>query len=452
MLNQRPKTIEEAVFQEGLPGRELMIDTSRKFRHEVKRVFTESLRRCGIDAESGYAVLAFGSPRRSEMLPNSDGDCILITPDSDSILRPIFVDALSKLPYDKIDVPSQWTSLEDLSKNASIGSPESDYADVLFISGDPNIRDTFDRGTITEPFFSEDLLLSKLLFQHYFFDFRYDTKFKGNGTNLKYSRGGARDFIYFDWFFDYSQGRLARQNIVSGTPQCYDALDYINNRGLITLKDYHGQRVSMDFIVMVKHLVLEMNKDTTQKGKGYMNVETAERLLQFAPDYFRTLGMLTPLEVVLHFDQSRANIYSLRERVFVHLLGKIGINRQSDLVSVVSYAISERSIPHLIFGIWECGRVYDQGVFTQLFNEFHESDCWMVLASFASSLLISPEQLDTLVRLHAHRSGYEYLIRVAVRNTHVQKQTLGYLLSLPRLALDDDVNDRYREEIVTKLM
>jgi predicted nucleotidyltransferase len=437
----------------------VMHQTSLGLRTELEVIWQDvNAENAGL-LTSGYGLLVFGSPNRAEMLPQSDVDVVVITPDQSSPVRTQLIQRVQSLSYDKIDVPFEWYSLSQLKANALIGSPESDYADTTFIVGTSDINTAHSTEGITDIFFDRSTLQVKLLFQHYFFDYRYATKSAGGGTNLKYSQGGARDFIYFDWYYDYMRGRQARhRSTAEAYPQCFDAIEQLSAMGVLPEEVALQTLGAIDYVGMIKYLALEVNKGTESKGKGFMNQELATRMLASYPDYFMQLGLITPDAVVAYFDVARSVVYRTRTELLGRLFKDVAMDSGITLDGSFDKLTQEQVAD--IYGnsrfgrmaqIWRIHQQKNQEALAVLYQEVKEVPDWMMLASIASSDAVSPFILDDIARRYSHIPGFEYMSRVVIKHPFVQRSTLEYLSSLPRLAIDDGMDLQYREHIRNKL-
>jgi|GEM_PF-5372035 len=443
----------------------VMSNTTEGFKRNIAEVWEDLSYELEPETLEGMGLFAFGSPNRAEMCPQSDVDILFTSTatQADSGLRADVIKRLQALPYDKIDIPP-WENLAVAKNNAVIGSPESDYADATFVAGDQAIGKDYDNLEIKEGFLNRQALQHKLIFQRYFFDYRYSKKDDSMGVNLKYSPGGTRDFIYFDWFYDYQQGLAARIGAETNTPQIYDAINFLGVEGFLPENEVQQLWSAVEHVGFVKHAALELGKGTPQQGKAFMNLPTSIQLLQNYPAYFLSHGLTEPNQTIDFYNSQRQIVYRNRNLLFTHTVQDLAIEKgaewaeqfneanSKDALSVVdqkNYVQADHFVK--LAYIWKANNLADSSSLSRFAAQEKDSLDWNILASLLCSDHLPASAISVFAENQARLPNYEYLTRMIIKNKSTSAHTLQGLLSLPRLALSDIVDGEYRQLIAQKL-
>lgn len=416
---------------------ELMQYTTEHFVNQLVHLWTRLGKEYPQINALGYGLFVFGSPKRVEMLPQSDIDLVVISPESPTkdCLRNIIVNQINELPYDKPDIPP-WHSINDMELYANIGSPEGDYADAKLVIASPAVRQAYKESRVSDIFASCEHLARKLVFHHYFFDYRYRGKITAKGINLKYSPGATRDLIYFDWYHDLQAVVLKNaQPRRNNLPQLEEAIQSLCDEGMVDESEFRQLARAIDFVVFTKHAVLELLRDTASKGKGYMNFSTANALLAYYPDFYQRTGGFTPQALQIVYDRSRTIIYNVRKRIFESVVQRFG--QAQDLQQMIA--------------LWEAIISGNTKQVKLMQKQIRHSTDWHFLAALLTSDQIDPMLIHELATGQATMPGYEYLNRLIIKNMRTSPKTLRMLLQAHSLALSTGVDLEYRNMIINRL-
>jgi predicted nucleotidyltransferase len=425
----RDKT--EIILQDVPDSFLLMEQTSRRLGHELLHIF-EKVR----GEEHGLAVAVFGSPGRYEMLPNSDVDVIIfhnrnVVDSIDKATRAL--QEIRNLPYDKIDTPTEINTPKDLYELSVVNSPDGRIADCNLLATSPLFDPDGFFSKAKESVNNNRARLENLLFSYHFLKFWNTAKQDPEGVNLKYSEGGSRDFIYFDWAADFlTKGHVTAESRTQEKPALLFALPVVI--------EYVGEDTAVkkiaeaiDIINACKHWALEISKQPDGHFDGILSNITAQKILS---DFVRQA--IHPKELMTVHSTARKQISRLKDAVYVKLKEDYLLPHESDFDDMrIVDSIWMKEVPHELRD-----RTY--------LNLLERKD-WISVASVACQLDASAEILDTIFNMAVEKRGFEYIFRILIKHPNTGQATLRKMSELPALALDESIDIRYRHNLVQRL-
>lgn len=411
---------------------EVMVYESNILFQKIRDVFYNIEIEFGSEKLEGIALFVFGSPNRLELVKGGDIDAFLISPPGSEEIRIRIIEELTKLLYDKIDIPD-WNSLEQVSIASLSNSPEGDYADASFIAGDAAVLKEYQDRGIRARFFHRTNLLLKIIFHFHFWDLKYERS-NEMGINLKYSHGGTRDILFIDWVHDLLSEGNSRNNLNSSEPQIVGAIRYFKDLGIISYEEASKILDAINTVNVIKYLSLELNLGTPQQGEGYLNPELAARLLS-SPELESQFSDI--YELATAYNNARSIIYSFKCKLY-------------DYVYNLSWGDDAVYHKELIQSLWTDKGNGDYSYLESLVC-CDLSKVWYIVASILCLEHTPSFVIDTIARSFVSQSGFEYLTRLMILHANTSLSTLNFLNSLPTLALAPETELKYRKLLFKRL-
>lgn len=428
---------------------ELSLDTFEMMAKETESLFVDiqsAYDKAAIQHEphelENLAVFVFGSPNRSELVKCGDIDAFIISDNQSASFRNTLYTELSKLNYDKLDIPP-WTNFEPILELASTGSPEADYADARFVAGDPKIAKEYKNLGFLEYFTSVNHVLPKIVFHYFFWKHKYKGSSDQRGINLKYSEGATRDNLFFDWYYDLLQGTKSRDEIELFIPQIQSALKYFEDQKIFETSNNYSILKDISVVNLVKAYGLVSVENTSDKGEAYMKLSFAKRLFDEFPEVFGDYK--NPEEFLREYNISRKRIREYKDKVFENIENSLENGNKSD--PLINYC-------KRIIDIWRNnGRISVASI--QLDLKHLDSlglNPWYYLASILCQSETNPDVIDHIAQSYLNKPENEYLTRLIIKHPNSRRETLSLINNLPRLALAPQTEIKYRNIISKRLV
>jgi predicted nucleotidyltransferase len=412
----------------------LMGKTSLRLMQDLKNIYH------AIDGKKNDVTMAvFGSPARYEMLPLSDVDVLLFTNDDTNQDNKYIIDKakilIKSLPYDKIDIPiGKFSDVNNLVDLALSNSPDGHVVKTCLVEGRAERRAVQELNKARDISDRKKMLLENLIFDHHYINYRAHQKHNPLGANLKYSRGGSRDIIYFDWASDYLTGAKTSSRARStGVPQIKYSVPIVC--------DYIGEQDTQDNLVKsinvintVKNQALTLKK---QGGHfdGLMSEETAKQLL-FNYDY-RNAGDVNGL--ISAHELARSIIASIKQKIYNKTIKDIDC--KLDETEDVKYLLS-------IDSIWNNS---DPNKRDEIIKSLLERGRWVDVATVICQDNADADSIDRAVAIALKKPAYAHILRIAAKHVNTASETLYKILASNQVAGDEDVDRRYRDIIIKRL-
>ena len=405
----------------------LMQVTSRQAINDLKRIYDE------IDGKKHDLIIAvYGSLARYEMLPMSDIDVLLFANDS-SIVN-IAKEKIRQLQFDYIDFPSEsFVKLDNLKQFALSNSPDGHIVKLCIVGGDSESEKYKEVVKIRDISNNPQLLLENLVFDYNYFNYRVQQKLNPLGENLKYSYGGTRDFVYFDWFSDFiTSGNVSRKSRVKAIPQIQYSIPIIC--------EYLGRKEEQEklfncinFVNTIKNQALLLKK---QGGyfDGIMGLATARELL-YNYDYE---NIPNELELIKLHTYARSIVFQYRQMLYNKIIEQLRLHSHN-----LEYC------KHLvdIADIWSGNTEMRNEVIQNLLSNGRWSDVATVVCQESASSL----NIDYAVSLAFQKPEYSHLLRIAIKHPNTSNQTLKRILYNHQIAGCEDIDRRYQKILNERL-
>ena len=413
----------------------LMAKTSLTLTQELDNIYHHNV----ADSQKigGVVLGVFGSGERNEMLPYSDVDTAIFTSDNKTI------DSLSAdiraLPYDKIDIPiAENFNVSKLLRFAEENSPDSHSLHLKIIGAEAPAETLDGLGRIKETLTSRKSYLENLVFDYHYLKYRAGKKGNEKTPNLKYSNGGPRDMLYLDWAASYfTNNGTNKKADMNKIPRIKYSIDELSDE----VPEVAAEELlwSINTVNTVKHHALEI---LHQGGKfdGVLSDLTCKDLLNNY-DYggVRDVG-----ELKNQYSLARSAIRFTKDAVYNKVLKELSddefgsdfSNRMRDIDMIWTHKSeldsSSRSRELIMDRLMCDGR-------------------WSSVATVVAQDDANEKQIDMAVDLASETPSFSHIFRIVAKHPNVSRNTLQRLLRFNEIALDDDVNSRYRKIIQERL-
>ena len=387
--------------------------------------------------EHGLTFAVFGSPARYEMLPQSDVDVLLVSEYGQE--NTAYADArqaLAELPYDKVDLPhTQMITDGEFRSYAASNSPDSHTARALVVASATHALVPTEIREARKVLDRVDLQVEGLVFDYHFLNDRAARKAQDDGANLKYSPGGTRDIVYFDWFADYlTGGGAGHRSQATATPNILTSMSVIHEvlDGRVSIE---GLSCDVNFVNALKYLALKQ-RDEGAQFDGMMSRSTAEQLA-----------------VV---DELQDNQFSAEELIEQHRQARSTISFAKDALHTVLVDILRDDATHqeeashllLIDRVWDQDPTIER---EKALATLIERGRWVDLGTVVSQPDATSEQIDQIVDVALRDEAYLHAIRIAIQHPNTESSTLLKMLDAKHLATDDDIDMRYRAMLLKRV-
>lgn len=409
----------------------LMSETSLKLVKDLDNIYRHNV----IDSQKigGVVLGIFGSGERNEMLPYSDVDTAIFADDGE-VIDDLTSD-IKALPYDKIDIPIAGSfDVDKLLKLAEENSPDAHSLHLKIIDTSAPNEVSEGLGKIEGVLNSRKSYLGNLIFDYHYLRYRAGKKGSERSPNLKYANGGPRDMLYLDWaasyFTDSGTNKDAECNKV---PRIENSIAILSDRIPGVTRD--ELTWAIDTVNTVKHHALEISH---QGGDfdGVLSYQTCENLLK-------------------NYDYGDVNnVHELKNQ---HRIARAAISFTKNAVyNKALKELSEDEFGHDfvarmrdIDAIW--ANKIDSSARAAAMGRLMHDGGWSSIATVIAQNDASDEQIRSAIMLARQNPAFSHVFRIAAKHPSASNDTLRYLLGLKKIALDDDVDDRYRKIIQERL-
>ena len=432
----------------------LMRDTTSAVSDAVSKVYRHhAMELFGSPFVQGFAIYVYGSPARTEMTTYSDLDLHVIIDGSTpkkSLLKTRILDSFGTFAFAKVDDPN-WEKLSIIEQYAAKSITEGNQViDARYVGGDMNLARRFEY--IQQKYDTLDRSIRNIFFQWFYLDHYYSRRNSLDTINVKYSRGGFRELLTYDWFDKTMSLFNVRwpQQIVE-KPFIEQALQNFSTHGLVDCDYAKSLRSSVDFIILLRNEMLHVNEGTQDRGITHLNRKTGEALWETERDYFRAHGAAQPSDISTTFNLHRMRVRETKELLWSHFLDKETERRGQRwfdllqrLLTPGTAASERREIAHTndhllqIASVWSAHYASDYETFSFLEKAAQGTSQWELLASLACSPLCSQNALDEIARCCIKETGLGYILRIIGRNPSVSRGTLE------RIVKETSLDKHYR--------
>jgi len=417
------------------------------YEYESQKIYSDSL----VD---NFAIFLYGSSSRNEMSSYSDIDIHIIDEKNSlesNLLKKNIIDDLDTFRFGKIDDPN-WKNLKTIEKYVSKSITEGNQIiDAKYICGDKSISKNIQ--LMKDKYDDLERNVKNIFFQKFYLEHYYSNRSSEDVPNVKYSSGGYRDLLTFDWFdktMDISYNLWLKNS--SEGPYVLNALHnlYLNN--LIDKSQFQQIKTSVNFISLLRNEMLHVNINTSDEGITHLDPNTRERLWNFSKDYFQFEGAKNSDDILKLFNQHSEIVSWTKELMWKNILAletrirgtkwRVSLDEILDIKTpgFRRISLSETDDELLqIASVWGSHYYGDQDIFSTIAKNYVSNSNWEVQASLACSNLTPPEVLHEIGSERAKEEGLGYILRIIGRNPSTSKETLISIVE------DSSLEDRYRK-------
>lgn len=186
----------------GKNGLELAVEETRKFDRMVRESYWDvAMNLFGTKIPSGFAVFAYGSPGRIELVGgDSDADIFLIekTKTSQSTeFKKRLKEKWGTFGFSKVDLPP-WGTYDEIDVYLDKSLVEGNQVlETRFLAGDESVMQEVSQRK--QKFDSIERGLRNIIFNRLYFNQYFRQRVRDGALNLKYCPGGSRDFPFVYW-------------------------------------------------------------------------------------------------------------------------------------------------------------------------------------------------------------------------------------------------------------
>ena len=432
--------------QRFLNGLERMTEESSNFDKIVRGVYgITAIEIYGSPETPGIAAFSYGSPGRIELVGgDSDADILIIEDkitEKSKRFRDLLKQRLGVFDFSKVDLPD-WGSYADIETYLDKSLIEGNQIlETRFLIGDGGIRQYLELKK--KKYNSVERSLRNIVFNRLYLNQYFRQRVRNGALNIKYCPGGSRDFLFVYWYDKLDRMIKGDKDDISYQPRIKIGLQRLYNSGKINEEEFLKAVNAVNFLTVLRSDVLILNKNTSDKGLTFLDLNTAERL--------QLLGYPSPNETLMAFRDSREVIEDVSGIVFNEAIKKaesfrgIGWERQfilansADTPEIVRKEISSDDPLMRIATIWGASESDQRELFCKLSEAYKNTDDWTTIGSIVCSPLCSSEILHHFGTGQAKEKGYGYLLRVIARNKNVKIETLE------SIANDSSLEKRYTE-------
>ncbi len=439
-------------------GFDLMSDISQMAERAIKKSYKVLEKNLFEEKSPSIAIFLYGSGGRGEMTNYSDIDIHFISAIDDpqaSVFQEKLHKELASYQFGKIDDPN-WKNMKSVEKYAARSITEANQIfDAKLVAGDKGLAKELTR--IIEKYDTQERKIRNMLFQKFYLEHYYGARSNVEVPNVKYCSGGYRDLLTFDWFSNWiSSTKGLPSDIIGKMPQIQYSLKDIGAKGIITNKKERLALDSAEFMVLFRNEVLHSNIGTKDEGITHLDIPTMERTFSSSPEYFCSLGVFSPNQLLPLFNEHAKVIKNTKKKILDYIISVEGKNRGGkwlrDYKDSLAINISNQRRKEIakqddvitkLSSIWGMNYNADTELFNEVCGQMIGTTQWEALASMACSPKSSPELLSEIAKTSMSHEGLGYILRILGRNPSTSKGTLE------DIAGNSSLDKRYR--IVAKL-
>lgn len=406
---------------------DLMQSTSREAIKKLREIYYK------VEGEKHNLVMAvYGSLARYEMLPMSDMDVLLFADNEEVIDKT--KELIKSLNFDYVDVPSKnFINLDNLKQFALSNSPDGHVAKLLIVAGPENSK-TYEQLTNVRKLSNNPfLLLENIIFDYNYLNYRVKQKHTNIGENLKYSKGGTRDNVYFDWVADFlTRCNISQKSHLTQVPQIKYSVPiickYLNKEN-----ETNDLLSCINFVNTVKNQALLLKK---QGGyfDGLMSVATSKELLY----NYKYKNVKDEYELIEIHNAARNKIFEFREMLYNKVLSTLKTQVENS-----------EHCKHLV----DIANVWDDKVLNkdEIISKLLKSGRWSDIASVVCQDNASASNIDYAVDLALKNPAYSHLQRIAIKHNNTSSKTLDKILVNNQIAGCEEIDKRYQKILEKRL-
>jgi hypothetical protein len=292
--------------------------------------------------------------------------------------------------------------------------------------------------------------LKNFFFNRFYFNQYFRQRVRNGALNIKYCKGGSRDFLFFYWYDNLYRTLNGMEIDNTYQPKVKIALENLFKIGKISLSKLEEALEALNFLMVLRGDILRINKNTKDKGLTFIDDNTLERLV--------LLGYPEPQKTKELFERYRRTIAEISDLIYeetIKLAGSLkGKQWEHSFRNSLNPNIPEQDKIKIIDDddpllrialIWGASENNQTSLFNYLANKYKTSTDWATICSIAASPLCPPKILDYLGRGIAREKGYGYILRVIARNKNTPLETLR------SIAEDETLEIRYKEVAIAAL-
>lgn len=417
-------------------GIDSMLRESSKFEAASKAIYEITANQVfGVPNPKGFALYAYGSPGRREMI-GGDADADIFIVESPSAkrageFRKLFVSNMSHLDYSKVDLPD-WGRVDEVEIYLQKSLVEGNQVlETRFLSGDNELDKEFE--ALKRKYNSPGRAIQNIVFNRLYLDAYFEQKVRDGALNVKYCQGGSRELLFLGWYDDLM--RTAFDEKPTSEPKALSGLRRLHPKRLGD-KALESSLEAINFISILRTDMLAMNRKTRDRGLTFLDEPTLEGL--------RRLGYPSSDEVKQAFEYHRRQIRNAVDIAYSEVLSFGGdfhsaswerdIRLAQTLLSHEERATIKTTDPAVKMAlIWGAANFGQRGIFEELSEQNADSENWGVIGSIVCSPLCKPRLLERFGTGIAREKGYGYLLRVIARNPNTPRETLVLIANDPNL-------------------
>lgn len=377
-------------------------------------------------------IAVYGSLARYEMLPMSDMDVLLFADDEKIVEKA--KDLIKSLNFDYVDVPSKnFINLDNLKQFALSNSPDGHVAKLLIVAGSHDTKTYKQLTSVKKISNRQHLLLENLIFDYNYLNYRAKQKYTSIGENLKYSKGGTRDNLYFDWGADFlTKSDVSQKSSLNQIPQIKYSIPiickYLNREN-----EKNDLLSCINFINVIKNQALLLKK---QGGyfDGLMSVATSRELLY----NYKYENIKNEYELITIHNLARNTIFSFREMLYNKVLATL--RTQIETSKYCKHLVN-------IADMWDNNSLNKDDIIPELLK----SGRWSDIASVVCQDDASSDSIDYAVDIALKNSAYSHLQRIAIRHSNTSDKTLNKILANNQIAGCEEIDKRYQKILEKRL-
>lgn len=407
---------------------DLMQNTSRDAIKKLREIYYK------VEGEKYNLIIAvYGSLARYEMLPMSDMDVLLFA-DNDNVIEKA-KNLIKKLNFDYIDVPSKnFINLENIKQFALSNSPDGHVAKMLIVAGSQDSKIYEQLTDVKKISNSQYLLLENLIFDYNYLNYRAKQKFTLIGENLKYSKGGTRDNLYFDWVADFlTKCNMSQKSYSNQAPQIKYSIPivckYLNKEN-----ESNDLLSCINFVNNIKNQALLLKK---QGGyfDGLMSIATSKELLY----NYKYKNIKNEYELIEIYNATKNRIFEFREMAYNKVLSTLRTH---------SAEVDEFQRLLNIADIWDDKIPNKNDIIPKLLKNGRWSDIASVICQDNATSI----NIDNAVDIALKNPAYSHLQRIAIKHNNTSNETLNKIIVNNQIAGCEEIDKRYQKILEKRLI
>jgi predicted nucleotidyltransferase len=364
------------------------------------------------------AAAVYGSAAREEMSAESDADILIITntgSKKEKEFRNAFIKSFENTnQFSKVDVP-EWGTVEQLEHLVINSIPEGNQVlEAIPVAGDTNLIHKFLQ--MRKRADTKGRVLRNLVFQKYCFNNYYRKRKKPGLLNVKYSKGGTRDLLFFIYV-----SKLISRNINTVT----EAIDLLEKKRVISKREAVSLYKAASTVTLVRSETLVHNKGTSLSNLSFFDPKSNAL---FASSEVIQENFKSAKKFLEDFRSSQKIIAKYKDHVInwglKNFLSKeefsqiAALKDQRNAVQNIRNSLGNKSVVVRISAIWELANRHllskTQKEIRKIINQ--KIYPWEVAASLVSIPELSSGDIRRVTKRIINKTDYGYILRIVAQN------------------------------------